>query len=225
MGLSKSIIHKLILTKGFSYYPEDEYLIQKVLSFTSSEKPCVLDVGCGNGHYSFMFKKSGATVVSFDYNVKLIEENLRRASLTGSSIRFMVADGNYPEKFLTESVFDIIFMSSFSPFAIEISRPLMKKHLDLLTHNGILVFIQNSDLGGDIRKTNIRNYSIAQLTDEFSQLDCNIEKVFFYDRHIIGRVLRSYVFSDISTVCHRIITQISSLPCNIVMFISQKEKA
>jgi|BioPla2DNA2_1021312.scaffolds.fasta_scaffold74381_2 SAM-dependent methyltransferase len=223
MSLRESMVHKLILKKGFTYYPEDEFLVRKVLSFASSENPRVLDVGCGSGHYSFLFEKCGANVVGFDYSTQFIKENKRKADLAGSSVIFITADGNYPEKYFTDPAFDIIFMSGFSLFATEISQPLMEKYLNLLNHNGVLVFIQNSDLRGNIRKTGIRNYSIAQLTDEFSQLNCNIKKVFFYDRHIIGRILHTYAFSDISTACHRLITRLSGLPCNIVMIISRRE--
>jgi len=224
MRLREAIAHRLILKKGFTYYPEDEFLVRKILSFASNENPRVLDVGCGNGHYSFLFEKCGANVVAFDYNAHYIEENLKRAELSGSSIKFITADGNYPEKYFPGLVFDIIFMSGFSLFSIEISRPLMEKYLSLLTRNGILVFIQSSNLNGNVRRTHVRNYSIAQLTSAFSQLDCNIEKVFFYDRHILGRILRSYAFSDTSTICHRIITRISGLPCSIVMIISRREE-
>lgn len=223
MSLREAIAHKLILKKGFTYYPEDELLVQKVLSFTSSKKPCILDVGCGSGHYAYLFEKYGASVVAFDYNAQFIEESQKRADLAGSTIKFIAADGNYPEKYFRSHVFDVIFMSGFSLFSKEISQPLLERYLNLLNSNGILVFIQNSNLRGNIRKTHIRNYSIAQLSNEFSQLNCNIKKCFFYDRHIIGRILHSYAFSDISTVFHRYITRLSGLPCNIVMIVSRGE--
>lgn len=222
MSLSESVVHELILRYSFRYYSEDKYLIQKALSFVSRERPSVLDVGCGCGHYSFLFEKYGANVVGFDYNAQLIEEGCREADLASSAVKFIVADGSHPEKYFTDSKFDIIFMSGFSLFATEISRSLMEKYLNLLTPDGILVFIQNSNQRGNIRKTHIRNYSIAQLIDRFSRLNCNIEKVFFYDRHIVGRLLRNYAFSDISTLCHRFITRVSGLPCNIVIIVSRK---
>jgi len=224
MSRSEHLSQRLILQGSFKYYLEDEFLIQKVLSFVSCEEPCVLDVGCGRGHYAFLFEKCGANVIGFDCNVEFIEENRKRADLDGSSVTFITADGSYPEKYFTASCFDVIFMSGFSLFGTNFSRSLMEKYLNLLTHHGVLVFIQNSNLRGDVRKTHWRNYSIGQLSNEFSRLNCNVEKVFFYDRHIIGRILRSYVFSDASTACHRIITRLSGLPCNVVMIISRKEK-
>jgi SAM-dependent methyltransferase len=222
MSFGESIIYGFIQKKTFTYYPEDVFLVRKVLSFISKEKPCVLDVGCGNGHYSFLFEKCGANVIGFD-NAQFIEENCRNADLTGSSIKFFTADGNYPEKYFSTSLFDIIFMSGFSLFGTNISQPLMKKYLNLISPDGILVFIQNSNQRGDLRRTQWRNYSIRYLTNEFSELNCNIEKVFFYDRHITGRLLHSYAFSDISTSLHCIISRLTSLPCNILLIVS-KEK-
>jgi len=223
MRLNSYIVTQLILRKSFKYYSEDEFLVRKVLSFASSEKPRVLDVGCGNGHYSFLFEICGAEVVGFDYNAQLIEENHRKANLNKSCIQFLTVDGNYPERYFTDTTFDIVFMSGFSLFATDISHQLMNKYLKLLSHNGILVFIQNSDQGGNIRKTHIRNYNIDYLKNEFCQLNCNIENVFFYDRHIAGRVLHQYVFSGISTKVHSIFTKLTRIPCNIVLIISQKE--
>ena len=155
---------------------------------------------------------------------RFIEENQKRADIAGSSIMFITADGNQPEKYFHDHKFDVIFMSGFSLFSTEIPHPLMEKYLNLLSRNGILVFTHNSNQREDIRKTRWRNYSIAKLSSEFTYLNCNIERIFFYDRHITGRILRSYAFSDISTIFHRIITRFSGLPCNIVMILSRKEE-
>lgn len=223
MGIPEYVVSKLIAHKAFKYYPDDIFLIKKVLSFVSCEEPRVLDVGCGNGHYSFLFEKCGASVIGFDYNDLLIEVNRQKADQNNSSISFLVADGTHPEKYLSGKMFDIIFMSGFSLFATNIPRQLMRKYIKLLSPNGILVFIQNSNQKGNIRKTGIRNYDINYLINEFMQLNCKIEKAFFYDRHISGRILHFKVFSDISTSIHSALTRFTGLPCNIVLIVSKED--
>lgn len=222
MVLSEYITSKLIQKKAFTYYEDDIFLIRKILSAIPQEKPHVLDAGCGIRHYSFIFEKCGAEVTAFDYNTQFIEENCNRAISNGSSIHFLLADGRYHEFYFAESQFDMIFMSGFSLFVVDISPPLMEKYLRLLKDNGILVFIQNSNQRENIRRTHIRNYSIAQLKNTFSQLNCTIENAFFYDRHIFRRLFHSYVFSDISTALHQILSRIPGFPCNIVIIVSRR---
>jgi protein-L-isoaspartate O-methyltransferase len=220
--IQDEIIHKLILKKGFSYYPEDKYLVKKIMSLSESKNPKVLDVGCGIGHYSFLFEKYGGHVISFDYDKTVIEKADITKKKIDSTIKFMIADGNYPEKYFNQKKFDIIFLSGFSLFGAQLNEELMKKYLSLLHNNGKLIFIQNSNLKGDIRKTHWKNYTIKSLLLFFENLNCNIEKIFFYDRHIISRFLHSFVFNNFSTKIHIIISKISRLPCNIVIVVSKK---
>src|SRR5659263_185431 len=185
MRIKEENIHKLILRKGFSYYPEDKYLIKEIMNLSESKNPKVLDVGCGIGHYSFLFEKYGGCVTSFDFDKTLIEKaNIRKKEIN-STIKFMIADGNYPEKYYLQNEFDIIFLSGFALFGVQLNEGLMKKYISLLCNNGILIFIQNSNLTEDIRKTHWKNYTIKSLLFFFKNLNCNIEKIFFYDRHII----------------------------------------
>jgi ubiquinone/menaquinone biosynthesis C-methylase UbiE len=222
MRIRDEIVHKLILKKSFSHYPEDKYFIKEIMKFSKEKKPKVLDVGCGIGHYSFLFENEGANVVAFDYNKDLIEKGKRKKADLGSNVKFIIADGNYPDKYFNEEEFDIVFMSGFSLFARSLKQELMERYLSLLKGGGgKLTFIQNSNLTGVVRRTHIKNYSIDELRSFFESLNCNVEKVYFYDRHIIGRFLRSFVFNRSSTKMHISISKITKLPCNIVFIVSK----
>lgn len=72
MKFIDEIIHKLISKNHFKYYPEDKYFIKQVLRFSENKNAKILDVGCGNGHYSFLFEELGTDVTAFDYNKNLI---------------------------------------------------------------------------------------------------------------------------------------------------------
>ena len=222
MRIRDEIIHKLILKKGFSHYPEDKYLIKEIMKFSKEKKPKVLDVGCGIGHYSFLFENEGANVVAFDYNKDLIKKANEKKKELSSNVKFKIVDGNYPDKYFNEDEFDIVFMSGFSLFARSLNQELMERYLSLLRGGGKLIFIQNSNLTGVVRRTHIKNYSIDELRLFFESLNCSIEQIYFYDRHIIGRVLRSFVFNRSSTKMHISISKITKLPCNIVFIVSKK---
>lgn len=221
MKLLSEFINKLILKKGFFYYPEDRYLIIEILKFSEKKNSKVLDIGCGIGHYSFLFEKYGANVVAFDYNKDLIESANEKKKEIKSSIKFMNIDGNYPEQYFSEK-FDIIFMSGFALFGIYLDEKIMKKYLLLLDDGGKLIFVTNSNLTGLVRKTNWKNYTIKELIDFFEGLDLNIEKIYSYDRHIIIKILRSFVFSSVSTKFHLLIIKLTKLPCNMVFIFSRK---
>lgn len=218
MEFIEEIIHKIILSRGFRYYPEDEYLIKQILKLSENKK--VLDVGCGNGHYSFLFEKYGADVIAFDYNDNLIKRANEKKKELNSNVEFLIADGTYPERYFSEK-FGINFLCGFALFGVELNKELMKKYLQLLDENGKLVFVHNSNLVGNIRKTDWRNYKIEDIKIFFNSLNCTIEKIYFYDRHFIIRVLHSYVFNSFSTKMHIMLSKITRLPCSLVFIVKK----
>lgn len=221
MKFTDGIIHKLILSRGFNYYPEDKYLITQVLKLSKSKKIKVLDVGCGNGHYSFLFENYGADVIAFDYDEALIKKANEKKKEFNSNVEFLIADGRSPEKYFTEK-FEFIFLCGFAPFGIKQNKELMKKYLMLLEKNGRLIFVHNSNLTGDIRKTGWRNHKIEELKYFFENLGCTVENIYFYDRHIIIKLIHSFVFNNFSTKVHILISKITKLPCSLVFIVKNE---
>lgn len=220
MKFIDKIIHKLILKKGFKYYQEDKYFIKQVLKFSENKNVKVLDVGCGNGHYSFLFEGYGAEVTAFDYNEDLIKKANEKKKELNSNVEFLVADGRYPEKYFTDK-FGIVFLSGFALFGINQNRELMEKYLLLLDKGGKLIFVHSSNLTGDIRKTRWRNHKMEELKSFFESLDCTIEEIYFYDRHINIKLLHSFVFNSFSTKIHVLISRITKLPCSLVFIVKR----
>lgn len=85
-----------------------------------------------------------------------------------------------------------------------------------------MIFVWNSNLTGIVRRTHWKNYTIEELRSLFESLGCNIERIYFMDRHIIGRVLRSLAFNSFSTRIHIFISKITKLPCNLVFVVSRR---
>ncbi|WP_440945518.1 class I SAM-dependent methyltransferase [Methanosarcina sp. T3] len=223
MKFIDGIIHKLVLSRGFRYYPEDRYFIKQILKFSENKNTKVLDVGCGNGHYSFLFEACGAEVTAFDYDKALIKKANERKKELNSKVEFLVADGRYPEKYFTDK-FGIIFLSGFALFGINQNKKLMEKYLLLLDKGGKLVFVHNSNLTGEVRKTRWRNHKIEELKSFYEDLDCTIVKTYFYDRHIIVKLFHSFVFNNFSTKIHILISKITKLPCSLVFIVKKKEQ-
>lgn len=220
MKFVEKTVHKLILSKGFKYYPEDEYFIRQVLKFSKNKNPKILDVGCGNGHYSFLFEKYGAIVTAFDFDKDLIKKANEKKKELNSNVEFLVADGRCPEKYFSEK-YDIVFLSGFALFGVDLNKKIMKKYLLLLDRRSKLVFVHNSNLTGSIRKTNWRNHKLEELKSFFESLDCEVEEIYFYDRHIIIKLLHSFAFNNFSTKIHVLISKITALPCSLVFIVKK----
>ncbi len=218
MRFTDEIIHKLISKNHFKYYPEDQYFIKQILRFSENKNAKILDVGCGTGHYSFLFEELGTDVTAFDYNKNLIRNANEKKKELNSKVKFLIADGRFPEKIFTEK-YDIVFMCGFSLFSIDLDKEVMKKYLSLLDIGGKLIFVHNSNLTGMVRKTHWREHRINELKLFFENLDCTIEKMYFYDRHIIIKIFHSLVFNNFSTKTHILISKITKLPCCLVFIV------
>jgi len=218
MNFLDNIINKLISKNNFKYYPEDKYFIKQVLRFSENKDVKTLDVGCGIGHYSFLFEKFGTNVIAFDYDKNLIKKANEIKKELNSNVKFLIADGRFPERYFSEK-YDIVFMCGFSLFGVNLDKEIMEKYLSLLDKGGKLIFVHSSNLTGSVRKTHWRNHTIKELKSFFESLDCTIEKMYYYDRHIFIKIFHSLVFNSFSTKMHILISKITKLPCCLVFIV------
>jgi SAM-dependent methyltransferase len=223
MGLTDLIIHRLVKYKHFKYYCEDEYFIRQILAFSDKKNKKILDVGCGNGHYSFLFERCGMDVIAFDFDKALIKHANEKKKELNSNVSFIIADGNFPDRFFT-SKFGIIFLSGFALFSIDLDKELMEKYLSLLDLNGTLIFAHSSNLTGTIRKTHWRNHTIKELKFFFDSLDCTVEEIYFFERHILLKVFHSVIFNKFLTKTQIVLSKITKLPCRLVFVVKRKDQ-
>lgn len=222
MKIIEKVINGIIKRKAFSYYPWDIYLVKKILDYIDEENPIVLDVGCGGGHYSFLFERCGAKVIAFDLNEDFIKKALNLKDENNiKNIEFLVGDGTELKFLNKESMFSIIFMSNFSVFSQSLNKEILSLYLNFLSDNGILVFIWNTNLSGVRRKSSWMNWPIDVLKDFFINSNCKIRKIYFYDRHIFGKFLKEYSFTSLTTKISYFISRITGLPCNLVIIVSK----
>lgn len=218
----EDIYQKLIKKMGFKYYDEDKFLIIKSIQASHKTNPKVLDVGCGIGHHAFLFEKNGAEVTAFDYDANLIEKANELKKQNNSNVEFLIFDGNYPEKYLNEN-YDIIFMAGFSIFGTSLNVPIMEKYLRLLNEDGKIVLVHNSNLTGIVRRSNWKNHTIQDFQLFFQEAGASVDAIYFYDRHILIKILRNFVLTKFSTNLHILISRITKLPCALVFIATKKE--
>lgn len=216
------IHQKLIKKMGFKYYDEDKYLVVKSIQTSKKIHPKVLDVGCGTGHHAFLFEQNGAQVTAFDLDVNKIKKANELKVTYNSNVEFLIFDGSFPEKYVKEH-YDIIYMAGFSVFGINLDTSVMKKYLNILSNNGKLVLIHNSNLTGTIRKSNWKNHTIEDLKIFFQKSGAQVDSIYFYDRHFIIKVLRKFVLTRYSTHLHILISKITKLPCALVFVVSKND--
>lgn len=217
MILHKSICHKLSLKKTFICYVDDKSCFQKLRSSFSGKTAHVFDVGCGDRNFSDFFEGFGADSVSSDHEFKIIKEKQRLANETGSYVLFIKKNRDHIDKMVSKSRFYIKNLNWFDFFSSHIPEQIIPKYTTLFNHNGVLVFIQNSNFWKNIRKSHIRKYSIIQLTDKDTQLNCQID-------HRSSTIYEAHTFTNISTTLFLFVIQITGLTCNNVPIISQKEE-
>lgn len=109
----------------------------KILKTINKNYPkTVLDVGCGTGLYSHIFRNLGFQVFGFDFSKKAIEQARKKYD-----IDFRILDGyalDYSVKF------DLIFAKGFSPFNTDNftkTNQLVDYWSKYLNNNGTILII------------------------------------------------------------------------------------
>lgn len=102
----------------------------------------ILDIACGNGNYSAYLAQTGASIIAFDYSIKMIELAKKRQSKYSNQIEFCVADATDKESLLSLKR-NRSFTKAVSNMAImDITNiePLFMAVYELLDEDGIFVF-------------------------------------------------------------------------------------
>jgi SAM-dependent methyltransferase len=167
--------------------------VSSLIAFCGLKKGAsVLDVGCGQGFFSYLFNRHGMKV----HGIDMSETGIRTAgSLYGRfGITFAVADiqiAEFPKQF------DCIFVRSCSMYNTD-SFPLRKDVTEnLLRHlkaGGTFIFAYNSNLSSKMSPW--RYHSIEDVRQHFS--GCCSANIFFLNK-MTTYLFRRYSFSPFVT--------------------------
>jgi len=185
--------------------------VSSLIAYCSLEEGAsVLDVGCGQGFFSYLFSKHGMKVHGIDTSEAGIRaaENLYR----GLGVTFSVADirtATFPQQF------DCIFVRSCSLYNTE-AFPFQKEvTCNLLRHlksNGIFVFAYNSNFSPKV-STTWRYHSLGDVKQHFSSY--HGAQIFFVNK-ITTFLLRKYSFSPFLTRLNILLSKASRMGGDLI---------
>jgi SAM-dependent methyltransferase len=190
---------------NYFHYSQGLYepLIASLVSFCRLKAGAsVLDVGCGQGFFSFLLAKRGLKVHGVDLSeIGIAEAQHRYADLP---IRFTVADilkTSFPE------LFDCVFVRSCSLYNIDgfpTQRAFTDRLLELLKPGGTLIFVYNSTFRSEVGAT-WRHHSMAAVREHFSPYPG--ARIYFVNKltHLFWRRLS---LSRTATGCNAMLTRL-----------------
>ncbi len=177
----------------FIHFKQDRKYIRKLCSFLSDPgNSAVLDVGCGRGYWTKLFKECG---VGRAVGIDISRTGLDIARQEAPSAEFVLADARHLQ--FGDNTFDMIFCQGLSDFNTDelAKAEAGTELLRCLKKGGLFIFATTTNLTGKKRGSwvqhkpeNIRYY--------LRTLGYDIEAAYLIDRVIFLRLLGKYVFSS-----------------------------
>lgn len=177
----------------------------------------LLDLGCGTGRYSSLFKKYGLEVTGIDFSKSAIEV----AKQKYPNILFEQNDAfNLPYE---KNSFDIIFAHGFSIFLqkeMPSASPFLSSMMELLKSNGLFIIINTTSLTDKYTKTKSRiNYKTTSFTKLFAKVNTiHLIKSYTIFPHAFI-FLSIYCFSNLVSNLCGFVTRVTGLPLRLYFFI------
>lgn len=162
----------------------------------------VLDVGCGQGFFSYLLRTCGMNVVGIDLSEAGVQSAKRAYGERGMS--FLVGDAmNLP----LAPRFDCIFVRSLSLYNIDdfsSNSTITDTLLARTRENGCLVFLYNTKLGSSAARGSWRYHSLDEAREHFSR--CGSSRLFFIskiDTVVLGRCAFNKAVSHVNAFLSR----------------------
>jgi SAM-dependent methyltransferase len=193
--------------QDFSKFPLSERaLVRLVLKRYNLTGGRILDIGCGTGRYTELFRQSGLKAVGVD----LSQEAIKIASEKFPDCLFISTD--IMDMHDENDKYDLVFCHGFSPFLqkdMKLQEKLLGQIVNFLKPNGILFFGATSRLTDKISKSGSRwEYKVNSYMDLFNKIP---------DLKVIDKLTifpHFFVLPEALTFSKNL-SKISSLICNI----------
>jgi SAM-dependent methyltransferase len=195
---------------GYSEWIYDRYISSLILTCHLKEGSSVLDVGCGQGFFSYLFRKHGMNV----YGIDISEVGIgMAANIYGHlGINFAVADIEtvvFPEQF------DCVFVRSCSLYNrsdFSENDEVTSKLLRHVRPSGVLIFLHNSNFSSR-RSDSWRYHSWKDLKKHFIRYP-NTKMCFSIkiDACFLGR----YAFTAFITRVNMILSKVSRIGGDLI---------
>jgi ubiquinone/menaquinone biosynthesis C-methylase UbiE len=199
--ISKSRLEKAVnydafyLNRDFVHFEQDKIYIRFLVSkLRNLETSYVLDVGCGRGYWSELFKENRlGHVVGIDIS----QTGLKIGRESSPDIEFTLADATklpYADK-----SFDMIFCQGLSIFSIDDLSKVKTTGLELfrcLKDDGIFVFAYVTNLSGKMKGSWFQHKQ-SSIVDYFPSLGCNIVNIYLVERFIMLKLFGKLAINNI----------------------------
>jgi 2-polyprenyl-3-methyl-5-hydroxy-6-metoxy-1,4-benzoquinol methylase len=172
----------------------------------------VLDVGCGQGFFSYLFHANGMRV----HGVDLSEAGIRVAAELYSTPNLTFEAGNIETANFAQK-FDCVFVRSCSLYNTEHFAASDEVTATMMRHirpGGIFVFVYNSKVG----RTNLpwRYHSLSEAKQHFSRY---AGASMFFSSRVDTLVLGKYAFSSLVTKINMLLSRLGGIGGEIVCFV------
>jgi SAM-dependent methyltransferase len=189
---------------GYQEWVYDRYIASLIRASGLRKGSTVIDVGCGQGFFSYLLRKHGMDVLGIDNSEVGIEA--AKAAYGQLGIRFAVAD---VENELEVGQFDCVFVRGLSlynkvDFADDdrVTNSLFK----LVRSGGVMMFLYHSNFSTK-RSEYWRYHSWDEMRKHFSRYK---NAKFWFSLRFDALVLGTYAFSTPCTKLNRLISKVSS---------------
>jgi ubiquinone/menaquinone biosynthesis C-methylase UbiE len=207
--------------KDFRHFKQDRVYIQLLCTYLlNPSESIVLDVGCGKGYWSKLFRECGiGHIIGSDISRTAI--NIARQF---DSVDFMLSDANHCN--FRDETFDLVFCQGLPLFNIDdllILKILGFEFLRCLKNNGIFVFAWATNLSGKRNKNSWINHKQESIQNYLVNLGYQIEATYLIDRlfflRIFGRNVDKNIFTKyiLPAIC-----RLTKLPVYVVFIVRKK---
>jgi SAM-dependent methyltransferase len=174
----------------------------------------LLDVGCGQGHFSYLFSKHGMEVLGVDLSEEGILYAQKHYEMEGP--HFMVCDAF---AIPVSTKFDCVFARSLSLYNtdnVEQIRRITRILMEHLRKDGIFVFCYHANFNKKKQVDSFRCHTLEEIRQYFS--DYQNKEIFFsskVDCLVFGKLAFNKIFSYINVFASRILGLGGEIVCFI----------
>lgn len=174
----------------------------------------ILDVGCGQGHFSYLFHKYGMNILGIDLSETGISS--ARKNYERNGLHFEVINAyRIPESYK----FDCVFTRSLSLYNtddLQQIRDITKHLIGHLKKNGVFIFCYNVNFNKKKQSTTWRPHSLEEIELYFSEYpDKEIYFCSKVDCLLFGRFAFNSLFSTINVVASSLLGLGGEIVCII----------
>jgi len=206
----------IYLKRDFVHFKQDKKYVRFLVSkLRNLETSLVLDVGCGRGFWSGLFKEN---MVGRVVGIDISQIGLRMARQATPDIEYTLADATRLP--YADQSFDMVFCQGLPIFSIDDLSRVKTAGLELLRclkDDGILVFAYATNLSGKMKGSWFQHKQ-STIVDYLPSLGCNIANIYLVERLIMLKLFGRLAISNV-LLKHAlpVVCRITGLPIYLVI--------